>query len=200
MNSKVEILGVAEVADLLKLDPQTVSRKAQKGEIPGFKIGNRWRFRLSDIEDWISQKVNVSHKSLPHVKSDLHKKIGEYFEKRGDVFLVYLFGSRATDKATEKSDLDIAILMKNKGDFKLDAKSRITSELMNLLKFNRIDVVFLNSTTPLLSYEIVRDGKILFLDPVFDIFSYKISILRNYQDTKHLRNTKYEYFLDAVNE
>ena len=47
------IMTVGEIAEYLSLDPQTVSRKAQSGELPAFKVGNRWRFDKEDIDRWI---------------------------------------------------------------------------------------------------------------------------------------------------
>lgn len=56
---------VAEVAEYLSLDPQTVSRKAQNRELPAFKVGNRWRFDRADIDRWIvEQKNNVGDFSV----------------------------------------------------------------------------------------------------------------------------------------
>lgn len=49
---------VADVAKYLSLDPQTVSRKAQGGELPAFKVGNRWRFDRDDIDRWIVEQKN----------------------------------------------------------------------------------------------------------------------------------------------
>ncbi len=48
-----DILDADEVAKLLKLNKQTVKRLANRGELPGFKIGGRWRFRREAIEDYI---------------------------------------------------------------------------------------------------------------------------------------------------
>jgi len=50
------IMTVSQVADYLSLDPQTVSRKAQSGQLPAFKVGNRWRFDRDDIDKWIVEK------------------------------------------------------------------------------------------------------------------------------------------------
>lgn len=56
---------VADVAEYLSLDPQTVSRKAQADELPGFKVGNRWRFDKDDIDRWIAgQKNNAGELSV----------------------------------------------------------------------------------------------------------------------------------------
>ncbi len=59
------IMTVGDVAEYLSLDPQTVSRKAQTGELPGFKVGNRWRFDRDDIDRWIvGQKNNTGELSV----------------------------------------------------------------------------------------------------------------------------------------
>ncbi len=48
-----DILDADEVAELLRLNEQTVKRLANRGELPGFKIGGRWRFRREAIEEYI---------------------------------------------------------------------------------------------------------------------------------------------------
>ena len=48
-----EILDADEVAKLLRLNEQTVKRLANRGELPGFKIGGRWRFRREAIDEYI---------------------------------------------------------------------------------------------------------------------------------------------------
>jgi excisionase family DNA binding protein len=46
-----EILTAKEVAAILKLNKITVYKYANEGKIPGVRIGNRWRFDRSQIED-----------------------------------------------------------------------------------------------------------------------------------------------------
>ena len=55
-----DILTIKEVADYLKLTERTLYRLVQEGKIPGFKVGNSWRFKRADIERWIEdQKERV---------------------------------------------------------------------------------------------------------------------------------------------
>ena len=55
-----DILTIKEVADYLKLTERTLYRLVQEGQVPGFKVGNSWRFKRADIERWIEeQKVRV---------------------------------------------------------------------------------------------------------------------------------------------
>jgi excisionase family DNA binding protein len=50
-----EILEPKEVAKLLKVNHRTVVRWAEQGKLPGFKLGDLWRFRLETIEEHIRQ-------------------------------------------------------------------------------------------------------------------------------------------------
>ena len=43
------LLTVPELAQFLRLEPQTIRALAREGKIPAFKIGRIWRFRRGDI-------------------------------------------------------------------------------------------------------------------------------------------------------
>lgn len=49
---------VKDVADYLKINERTVYRMAAAGSIPGFKVGASWRFKLTEIEEWIKEQHN----------------------------------------------------------------------------------------------------------------------------------------------
>ena len=51
-----EILTVSEVAEYLRINPQTVYRKAKAGEIPAVRIGRAIRFRRTELEAWLKSK------------------------------------------------------------------------------------------------------------------------------------------------
>lgn len=53
---KDDILTIREVAEMLKLTEKTAYRLVSNGELPGFKVGGSWRFRLSEIEKWIKEQ------------------------------------------------------------------------------------------------------------------------------------------------
>lgn len=50
-------LTVEEVAARFEVNPTTVYRLAQRGILPGFKIGNQWRFSSRMLESWVSDRV-----------------------------------------------------------------------------------------------------------------------------------------------
>ena len=53
-----EILTLDDVAAYLKAGKRTVYRLAQKGEIPAFKLGGTWRFRRSELDRWIADRIH----------------------------------------------------------------------------------------------------------------------------------------------
>ena len=58
-----EIMTLQEVAEYLKLAERTVYGYAQKGFLPGIKIGSAWRFRGGDIAAWIEKQREITEKS-----------------------------------------------------------------------------------------------------------------------------------------
>ena len=54
-----EIMTMKEVAEYLKINEKTAYRLASEGKLPGFKVGGSWRFRQSDIDDWIDKEANA---------------------------------------------------------------------------------------------------------------------------------------------
>jgi excisionase family DNA binding protein len=47
------LLDSIEAASLLRMHPKTLKKKARLGEIPGRHVGKYWRFRVSDLNDWL---------------------------------------------------------------------------------------------------------------------------------------------------
>ena len=52
------LLNTDEAANLLGgLHPKTLMRLARNGEVPGFQIGDLWRFRASALNEWLASKL-----------------------------------------------------------------------------------------------------------------------------------------------
>lgn len=58
-----DILTIKDLAEYLKLNEKTAYRLVSDGKIPGFKVGGSWRFRRSEIQDWIEAQSNKSRKA-----------------------------------------------------------------------------------------------------------------------------------------
>ena len=48
-----DVMTVREVAEYLKVKDRTIYRLVANREIPCFKVGGSWRFRKSEIDQWI---------------------------------------------------------------------------------------------------------------------------------------------------
>ena len=55
-----DILTIEEVAKYLRVSDRTVYDWAQKGEIPAGKIGTVWRFKKSEAEKWVNERLSSS--------------------------------------------------------------------------------------------------------------------------------------------
>jgi excisionase family DNA binding protein len=52
------LLSARQVAELLGFSPATIVDWFEAGKLPGFRIGGRLRFRLSEVEAWLEQQRN----------------------------------------------------------------------------------------------------------------------------------------------
>ena len=55
-----DILTIEEVAKYLRVSDRTVYDWAQNGEIPAGKIGTVWRFKKSEVEKWVNERLSSS--------------------------------------------------------------------------------------------------------------------------------------------
>ena len=70
-----DILTIEEVAKYLRVSERTVYDWAQKGEIPSGKIGTVWRFKKTEIEKWVNERLSSTSKSAPADLSIVVKNI-----------------------------------------------------------------------------------------------------------------------------
>ena len=62
-----EIMTIEEVAAYLRVSERTVYDWAQKGDLPGGKLGTTWRFKREDVEHWVNSRI--SKKAGPAIAS-----------------------------------------------------------------------------------------------------------------------------------
>ena len=55
-----DVMTVSEVAVYLRVNPQTVYRKAKAGELPAVRIGRAIRFRKAELDEWMKMAVRPS--------------------------------------------------------------------------------------------------------------------------------------------
>ena len=65
----LEVMTVFEVAQYLRVNPQTVYRKAKAGEMPAVRIGRAIRFRRVELDAWLAAQAEVPGKRFSEVVS-----------------------------------------------------------------------------------------------------------------------------------
>lgn len=50
-----DIMTAQEAATYLRVSLSTLRRRARAGDIPGAKVGRRWRFCKADLDRWLSE-------------------------------------------------------------------------------------------------------------------------------------------------
>lgn len=70
-----DILTIEEVASYLRVSDRTVYDWAQKGEIPAGKIGTVWRFKKSEVEKWVNERLSSGPSSKKVVEEVQIKNI-----------------------------------------------------------------------------------------------------------------------------
>lgn len=110
-----------------------------------------------------------------------------------EIECLILFGSRAREDYDLKSDLDLAFLLNsncinkiNKIDLRIDL-SNFFSELIEL----ESDIIILNSAKPLLKFQVLKYGELIYVKNDFNYASYFSKSLKEYFDFKYYR--KYHY-------
>lgn len=93
----------------------------------------------------------------------IRQKLGRYFEDKEEFLAAYLYGSAACGKNKTESDVDIAILTTPYKDTmeSLKARIRCETEISALLK-KECDLVFLQEAGELLTFQILKNGIVIF--------------------------------------
>lgn len=116
------------------------------------------------------------------------EKIKEIAEKY-NINTLYIFGSQASGKTHKNSDYDFAVQFNEKVKEKkyFDLKLKVMSEMMRLVKSDKVDLVVLNEKKlPLsLKHRIIKDGKILFVSDDIKRSRMETKIMSFYLDRQY---------------
>lgn len=94
--------------------------------------------------------------------NELFEKISTIFKNDPEVAAVYLFGSYATGKAHDSSDLDLAILFTQPLS-RMESYKRLESFFVRLSRLvgREVDLVDMEQANLILLHEILTEGKII---------------------------------------
>lgn len=103
----------------------------------------------------------------------------EVLEKRPKIVAAWLFGSQASGRARPDSDVDIAILAQE--GFSTGEQLELATELEKQLGAERVDLVLLDASHPVLAFEAIRGRALLDRDPQA-VSAFVSLISRSYED------------------
>ena len=107
----------------------------------------------------ISTPTNFYSKFM---KKEIQSKIADLFNNDKEIAAVYLFGSRAKNNESEKSDIDLGFLFNEKLS-SIESYKMLQNYFVKLSRFfgKEYDLVDMERINFVLLFEIIRDGKIL---------------------------------------
>ncbi len=116
----------------------------------------------------------------------LEQELRDFFSGVEDVAVAYLFGSTVRGEANSLSDIDIAVLFKESllQEETFDLQLELIGELTELLNTNNVDLVVLNDSPLLLTYNVIRDGIILKSDELERV-RFETRIMSRYLDERY---------------
>jgi predicted nucleotidyltransferase len=103
--------------------------------------------------------------------------------------LIIAFGSRVEGRAREASDFDFGVL--GEKPLSLSERTDISGHIAQKLNINedRIDLVDLSTASPILKFEVTRNGKLVEGD-YFSFIRFKVRAFKEYVDTAKFRRLR----------
>ncbi|MDO8592861.1 MAG: nucleotidyltransferase domain-containing protein [bacterium] len=113
--------------------------------------------------------------------------------KKINLKYLYLFGSRARGQIKPASDFDFAVKFDSeiiKNTFR--AKLKLMSELSIILKRDDVDVVDLEQADPILAFNIIKDGQIIYSANERERIMDRVKIMQIYYDRQYYYNRHFK--------
>ncbi len=110
-------------------------------------------------------------------------ELTSFFKDYRIINVVYLFGSHATKVETVLSDIDLAILVDDSIDSSnfLSTRLELIYEITRILHVDAVDVIILNQSSPLSSYEAIC-GDIIFCQDEEKRVDFETKTITRYLD------------------
>ena len=51
-----EVMNIRQASEYLGVSPDTLYKYVGENQIPAFKLGNRWRFKKSKLDEWMEEQ------------------------------------------------------------------------------------------------------------------------------------------------
>lgn len=129
------------------------------------------------------------------------RDISEQLVEKYPISFVILFGSYAKDKVSSLSDIDLGIFLKRdaKIDY-FDALLKLKAIFEEQLKTEQIDLVIINNAPPVLKFEIVAKGILVYCIDRNEFDNQYLQACSEYFDFKFILNRNYQYVRQKIRE
>ncbi len=120
--------------------------------------------------------------------------------QRHDVVLAYLYGSQARGAAGPLSDVDVAVQFRAELSNAERFRKLLAAmgEFMDIFQRDDVFVADLDDATPLLRFEVYREGRLLYCQDEALRIKFMTEALRDYEDTRPLRRLQRDYLLQSI--
>ena len=124
--------------------------------------------RWSGTKQIVIQSDELISLLLPSLKSD------------GNILISYLFGSRTSSAQISTSDIDLAIYTSN--SFLWENYYILYGNLTQKLHSDRLDLVWMNKAEPILNFEIIKTGRVLFYTDAVLLNNFELKTKKIFYD------------------
>ncbi|HHW70829.1 MAG TPA: nucleotidyltransferase domain-containing protein [Clostridiales bacterium] len=137
--------------------------------------------------------------------NEIEKVLNKHIDKLVsdyEIKLIYIFGSYAKGENRADSDLDIAMYFDSEVDgfIKLD----ILDELVGIFNREDIDLVILNNVDEVLKFQVIKYGKVVYMEDLVTKVTFESRVMREYMDMEYFREVRNKYshkrFLEVMND
>jgi excisionase family DNA binding protein len=71
-----EVMNIRQASQYLGVSPDTLYKYVGEQKIPAFKLGNRWRFKKSKLDQWMEEKSSQMEMGTKHKPKAATKAAG----------------------------------------------------------------------------------------------------------------------------
>ena len=64
-----EVMNIRQASQYLGVSPDTLYKYVNEQKIPAFKLGNRWRFKKSRLDQWMEEKSSEMEVKVKKAKA-----------------------------------------------------------------------------------------------------------------------------------
>jgi predicted nucleotidyltransferase len=147
--------------------------------------------RIAGLRDLLIRRS----RTFDHRATTVRRSVAMHFDRdalasllaRYPLVAAYLFGSQVAGDTTPLSDVDIAVLLERGAATPGLVRVALISDLTLLLGRNDVDVVVLNTASPLLKERVISRGQLLYCRDDIERVRFEVAARREYFDTEPLR-------------